>query len=458
MLSVTQNNIKELMMKVAIIGTGYVGLPTGVGLAELGHDVVCIDKDSTKISALNNGQMTLYEDGLAELLNKNRQAGKIKFTQSMEEGVAQADVVLLAVGTPPHPVTKEADLQYIFAAAEELAQYLQGYTVVAVKSTVPVGTGDRVEALIKKVNPQADVDIISVPEFLREGYAVRDFFNPDRIVIGSNSERAKTAMAELYTYFKDKTEILYVNRRSSETIKYASNAFLAVKIHYINEMANFCEQTGADISEVAKGMGLDKRIGNRFLNAGPGYGGSCFPKDTMAMAYIARQHGVNMTIIEDVIRENAARKKQMAHRILEAVQDIPNAKIAVLGLAFKEGTDDCRESPAMEIVSELLSHNANITAYDPQAMTNAQKLLGQKINYADSAYAATDKADVLAILTEWPEFKNLDLNILAQTMAHKNIVDCRNMLDKKQVLAADFTYSCIGYNSQIAQNLLSQAA
>ena len=445
-------------MKIGIIGTGYVGLPTGVGLAELGHDVICIDKDENKIRKLQNGQVTLYEDGLEEMLRKNFVAGKIKFTTSMQEGIENADVVLLAVGTPPHPVTKEADLQYIFAAAEELAQYLQGYTVVAVKSTVPVGTGDKVEALIKETNPTADVDIISVPEFLREGYAVKDFFNPDRIVIGSNSDRAKKVMAEMYDYFADKTEILYVNRRSSETIKYASNAFLAVKIHYINEMADFCEQTGADIAEVAKGMGLDKRIGNRFLNAGPGYGGSCFPKDTMAMAYIARQYGVNMSIIEDVIKENANRKKQMAHRILESVKNVPNAKIAVLGLAFKEGTDDCRESPAMEIISELLANGAKITAFDPQAMENAKKLLGDKISYADNAYETAQNADVLAILTEWPEFKSLDLDKLSQTMAHKNIIDCRNMLDKVQAKDKGFTYSCIGYNSEIAQKYISKAA
>ncbi|MBR1605883.1 MAG: UDP-glucose/GDP-mannose dehydrogenase family protein [Alphaproteobacteria bacterium] len=445
-------------MKVGIIGTGYVGLPTGVGLAELGHDVVCIDKDIAKIKTLQSGKATLYEEGLDELLQKNFSNNKIKFTTSMEEGIKGADVVLLAVGTPPHPVTKEADLQYIFAAAEELAEYLTGYTVVAVKSTVPVGTGDKVETLIKKTNPTADVDIISVPEFLREGYAVKDFFNPDRIVIGSNTERAKKVMAELYSYFADKTEILYVNRRSSETIKYASNAFLAVKIHYINEMANFCEQTGADINEVAKGMGLDKRIGNRFLNAGPGYGGSCFPKDTMAMAYIARQYGVNMSIIENVIKENANRKKQMAHRILETISDIPQARIAVLGLAFKEGTDDCRESPAMDIINELLAHGATITAYDPQAMENAKKILGEKISYAPDAYSATEKADALAILTEWPEFKSLNLNKVSICMKNKNIVDCRNMLNKEQAVALGFNYSCIGYDYHVASKYLKQVA
>lgn len=445
-------------MKIAIIGTGYVGLPTGVGFAELGNDVICIDKDENKIKALQSGQITLYEDGLEALLQKNFRNGKISFTTSMQQGVTDADVVLIAVGTPPHPVTKEADMQYIFAAAEELAQYLNNYTVVAVKSTVPVGTGDKVEALIREQNPSADFDVISVPEFLREGYAVKDFFNPDRIVIGTDSERARAVMAELYSPFADKTPILYVKRRSSETIKYASNAFLAVKIHYINEMADFCEHTGADIAEVAKGMGLDKRIGNRFLNAGPGYGGSCFPKDTMAMAYMARQNGVNMSIIEDVIQENANRKKKMAHRILEAVKDIPNAKIAVLGLAFKEGTDDCRESPAMEIINELLRLGASVTAYDPQAMPNAQRLLGDKIAYAADAYQAMEQADIVALLTEWPAFRELDLSRAAQLLRHKNIVDCRNLLDKERAFALGFNYSCIGYNPDCAKLKRGQAA
>ncbi len=445
-------------MKIAIIGTGYVGLPTGVGFAELGNDVICIDKDENKIKALQSGQITLYEDGLEALLQKNFRNGKISFTTSMQQGVTDADVVLIAVGTPPHPVTKEADMQYIFAAAEELAQYLNNYTVVAVKSTVPVGTGDKVEALIREQNQSADFDVISVPEFLREGYAVKDFFNPDRIVIGTDSERARAVMAELYAPFADKTSILYVKRRSSETIKYASNAFLAVKIHYINEMADFCEHTGADIAEVAKGMGLDKRIGNRFLNAGPGYGGSCFPKDTMAMAYMARQNGVNMSIIEDVIQENANRKKKMAHRILEAVKDIPNAKIAVLGLAFKEGTDDCRESPAMEIINELLRLGASVTAYDPQAIPNAQRLLGDKIAYAADAYQAMEQADIVALLTEWPAFRELDLSRAAQLLRHKNIVDCRNLLDKEQAFALGFNYSCIGYNPDCTKLKRGQAA
>lgn len=431
-------------MKVGIIGTGYVGLPTGVGLAELGNQVTCIDREPSKIEALQAGKITLYEDGLEELFHKNVKAGRIKFTTSMKEGVSSADLVIIAVGTPPHPVTKEADMKYIHAAATELAEHLQGYTVVATKSTVPVGTGDDVEALISKKNPFADFDVVSLPEFLREGFAVHDFFHPDRIVVGANTEKAKAVIKELYKPFEGKTNMLFVKRRSSETIKYASNAFLAIKIHYINEMANFCEKSGADISEVAQGMGLDTRIGNRFLNPGPGYGGSCFPKDTMAMAYMARQNEVEMSLITAAIKGNAERKKQMAGRILDKVKDVKNPKIAVLGLAFKDGTDDCRESPAMDIVGELLLQGADITAYDPKAMGTACGLLGNKISYADDMYACLKDADVLAILTEWNEFKALDLVQAAHLMCHKQIVDCRNLINAEQAAANGFDYQGIG--------------
>lgn len=431
-------------MNIGIIGTGYVGLPTGVGLAELGNNVVCIDKDETKIKALQNGHITLYEDGLEELFNKNLSEGRIRFTTSMKEGIENADLVIIAVGTPPHPVTHEADMKYIHAAANEMAEYLTGYTVIATKSTVPVGTGDVVESIIFEKNPNADFDVISLPEFLREGFAVHDFFNPDRIVVGANSEKAKDLIRNLYKPFENKTNMLFVKRRSAETIKYASNAFLAIKIHYINEMANFCEKTGADIEEVAKGMGLDSRIGPRFLKPGPGYGGSCFPKDTMAMAFMGDKNGVDMTLINAAIKGNTLRKKQMAERILDAVNGIENPRIAVLGLAFKEGTDDCRESPAMEIVSELISRGADIKAYDPKAMGTAKILVGDKIRYADDLYDALDGADVLAILTEWPEFQNLDLERLASIMKTKKIVDCRNILNKDNVAKYGFDYLGIG--------------
>ena len=431
-------------MKIGIIGTGYVGLPTGVGLAELGNDVVCIDREHSKIDRLKAGQLTLFEEGLAELFAKNTASGRLKFTTSMKEGVESADVVLIAVGTPPHPVTKEADMKYIHAAATELAEYLTGYTVVATKSTVPVGTGDDVETLIRKKNPTADFDVVSLPEFLREGFAVHDFFHPDRIVIGANNERACNVIKKLYQPFEGEVPILYVNRRSSETIKYASNAFLAMKIHYINEMADFCEKTGADIYEVAKGMGLDQRIGKAFLRPGPGFGGSCFPKDTNAMAYMGRQNGVNMSLIEAVIAGNERRKMQMAERITATVKDIPNAKIAAWGLAFKNGTDDCRESPAIYIVNGLIDSGATICTYDPKAMENAQNILGDKISYAPDMYKATEGADVLAILTEWEDFKAADLSRLKQVMRTPQIVDLRNMLSPEDAESAGFSYHRIG--------------
>ncbi len=431
-------------MKVGIIGTGYVGLPTGVGLAELGNDVVCIDREASKIEALRAGKLTIFEDGLEDLFKKNVSAGRLTFTTSMKEGVENADLVIIAVGTPPHPVTKEADMKYIHAAATELAEYLQGYTVIATKSTVPVGTGDVVEGLIRKKNPSADFDVVSLPEFLREGFAVHDFFAPDRIVVGANTEKAANLIKTLYKPFEGKTKMLFVKRRSSETIKYASNAFLAIKIHYINEMANFCEKAGADVYEVAQGMGLDNRIGNRFLNPGPGYGGSCFPKDTNAMAYMGRMNGVNLSLIEAAIKGNDARKVEMAERVLEAVRHVPEARIAVWGLAFKNGTDDCRESPAMQIVAELLKHDVRLSVYDPKAIENARKLLGDKVEYADSALQAAKGADVLAILTEWPEFGKVDWLELKQAMRCASIVDLRNMLRPEEARANGFEYQCIG--------------
>lgn len=439
-------------MKVAIIGTGYVGLPTGVGLAELGCQVTCIDKNPKIVDSLNNGKLTLFEEGLEELFQKNVGAGRLKFTTEFKEAISTADVVIIAVGTPPHPVTKEADMQYIHAAAAELAPHLTGYTVVATKSTVPVGTGEAVESIIKKENPFADADVVSMPEFLREGFAIHDFFNPDRIVIGTDSERARKVLKELYKDFADKTHILFVGRRSSEAIKYASNAFLAMKIHYINEMADFCEKAHADISEVALGMGMDSRIGNKFLNPGPGYGGSCFPKDTMAMACMGRKAGVNLSLIENTILKNAERKKQMALRILNAVKDMKDPKIAVLGLAFKGGTDDCRESPAMEILNELLnvrkelsSEKPQIAVYDPKATENAKKMLGESVIYAENAYQACEGADIVAILTEWPEFKVLDLNRIRKLMKTPKILDLRNLLSKDKASELGFDYDCIGF-------------
>ncbi|ECL6334912.1 TPA: UDP-glucose/GDP-mannose dehydrogenase family protein [Campylobacter jejuni] len=431
-------------MRIGIIGTGYVGLPTGVGLAELGNDVICIDREKSKIDALNNGILTIYEDNLEELFHKNVKEGRLKFTTSMQEGIKDADLVIIAVGTPPHPVTKEADMKYIHVAATELADYLTGYTVIATKSTVPVGTGDDIESLISKKNPNAEFDVLSLPEFLREGFAVYDFFNPDRIIVGTNSQRAKAVIEKLYEPFKGKSELLFVSRRSSETIKYASNAFLAIKIHYINEMANFCEKVGADILEVAKGMGLDTRIGNRFLNPGPGYGGSCFPKDTSAMAFMGKQNDIDLTLINAAIKGNEERKNQMSERILNSIKDIKNPKIAVLGLAFKDGTDDCRESPAVDIIFKLLEQKVQICAYDPKAMDLAKQILGDKIDYANSMYEAIKDADVIAILTEWKEFSSLDLKKAYDLLKHKKIIDLRNLIDKNEAIKLGFEYQGIG--------------
>lgn len=416
-------------MKVTVIGTGYVGLPTGVGLAELGNDVICLDVDEKKINALKSGKVTIFEEGLEELFEKNTKTGKVTFSTSFAESIPQADLIIIAVGTPPHPITKEADMKYIKAAAEELAKHLSGYTVVAVKSTVPVNTGTMVETIIRRQNPNADCDVISLPEFLREGFAVQDFFNPDRIIVGANTERARNLIAELYAPFKDKCQILYVSRQSSETIKYASNAFLAMKIQYINEMADFCETSGADIYEVAKGMGLDSRIGAKFLTPGPGYGGFCFPKDTNAMAYMGKFNGIDLSLIETTIKSNERRKINMAKRILDMVEDIKSPTIAVLGSAFKGGTDDCRESPALQIIEIMLAHDVKIRLYDPQAMENTRAILGDMITYHSSAYEAIGGADALAVLTDWQEFKSLDLTKIKQLMTRPQIADYRNIFD-----------------------------
>lgn len=443
-------------MQIAIIGTGYVGLPTGVGLAELGHKVTCIDLDPDKIAKLQAGGVTLYEDGLAELLEKNRKAGRINFTTSIDTGTRNADIVMIAVGTPPHPVTHEADLKYLYAAATELAPCLKHYTVIATKSTVPVGTGDSIEALISKHNPQAEFDVISLPEFLREGFAVHDFFNPDRIVVGANTQRAKDIVQKLYEPLlthSPQTQMLFVNRRSSETIKYASNSFLAIKLHFINEMADFCEKTGANIYEVAAGMGSDKRIGPKFLNPGPGFGGSCFPKDTLAITFMAQQYDVNLSLIQATIDGNRTRINNMAKRILNVLpKDESEPSIGILGLAFKNGTDDCRFSPAMRIIEHILNQNPHVKlrVFDPKAMDNARKLLASHISrviFCENMDDVCVNADVLAVLTEWPDFKSLDLSQAKSKLRHPYIIDCRNIIDQAEALKLGYQYQGIGIPS-----------
>lgn len=431
-------------MKVTVIGTGYVGLPTGTGLAELGNEVICLDIDEKKINTLKSGKVTIFEEGLEELFQKNTQNGRLTFSTSFAESIPNADLVLIAVGTPPNPITKEADMKYIKAAAEELAKHLSGYTVVAIKSTVPVNTGDAVENIIRRTNPTADFDVISLPEFLREGFAVHDFFNPDRIIVGANSERARKVIAELYKPFETKSTILYVSRQSSETIKYASNAFLAMKIQYINEMADFCETSGADIYEVAKGMGMDSRIGAKFLVPGPGYGGFCFPKDTNAMAYMGKFNGVDLSLIETTIKSNERRKINMAKRILDMVAEIKTPVVAVLGSAFKGGTDDCRESPALQIIEIMLAHDVKIKLYDPKAMANTKAILGDMVTYCNSAYDAIGGADILAVLTDWPEFKLLELEKIKTLMKRPQIADYRNVFDIQSARNLGFEIKSLG--------------
>ena len=412
-------------MKVAIIGTGYVGLPTGAGLASLGHEVCCVDCLREKVEKLRAGQVTLFEEGLEELLKSGLESGRLTFTEDMAQGVRGAQLILLAVGTPPDRRTGQADLRYLFGAVKEVAPFLPSEAVVAVKSTVPVGTGDEVENRIRKTNPKARVEVISLPEFLREGYAVHDFFHPVRIVVGTQSQKARELIQELYAPLPNATKFLFVARRSSEAIKYASNAFLAVKIHYINEMADFCEAAGANIHEVAQGMGLDSRIGPAFLKPGPGYGGSCFPKDTKAIEHMARKLGVELSLIRAAIKGNKKRRENMAQRILKEVEDISSPKIAIWGLAFKEGTDDCRESPAVEIVQCLASNHVDVCVYDPQAMTTARRILGDTVTYAPDMYSAAQGADVLVILTEWPQFDAADWKRVASGLRSRHILDFR---------------------------------
>lgn len=440
-------------MQIAIIGTGYVGLPTGVGLAELGHQVICVDQDDAKIEKLQSGEVTLYEEGLSELLSKNQKSGRISFTKSMQQALINAELVIIAVGTPPHPLTHEADLKYLYAAASELAPYLSRYTVIATKSTVPIGTGDSIEQLIRKHNPQANFDVISLPEFLREGFAVYDFFHPDRIVVGSNSQKASDLIKELYAPLLEsnpQTKMLFVNRRSSETIKYASNSFLAIKLHFINEMADFCEKTGANIYEVAEGMGLDQRIGPKFLNPGPGFGGSCFPKDTLAITFMSHQYDVNLSLIQATIDGNRNRINSMAKRILDILpKDEHEPVIGVLGLAFKNGTDDCRFSPAMRIIEHILNQNPNVKMqlFDPKAMDNARELMSShqsRVTFCEDMEQVCNQADVIAVLTEWPEFKSLDLKKIATNMRHLNIFDCRNIIEPQTAKDSGFNYQGIG--------------
>ena len=429
-------------MKLAVIGTGYVGLVSGACFSEFGFDVTCIDKDAAKIDSIQSGVMPIYEPGLDDLVARNVAAGRLHFTTDMGPAVAAADAVFIAVGTPTRRGDGHADLSYVFGAAAEIATHLQGYTVVVTKSTVPVGTGREVEKVIRETNPQADFDVASNPEFLREGAAIGDFMRPDRVVVGAGSDRAQDMLRALYLI---ETPVLMTSLETSELIKYASNAFLAVKISYINQMADLCERVGADVHDVAKGMGLDKRIGSKFLHPGPGYGGSCFPKDTLALVRTAEDHSANIGIVNEVVAYNERRKLSMADRVVAAAGGSVEGKlIAVLGLAFKPETDDMRDSPALDIIPALTAAGAVIRGYDPKSMNEARHLLPVATEYADSAMACLKDADIAVIITEWNEFRALTASHYLNAMSGSTLVDLRNVYHPDDMRAAGLTYQSIG--------------
>lgn len=432
-----------------MIGTGYVGLVSGVCFADFGHDVVCVDKDPAKIDVLNAGGVPIYEPGLAELVAKNVKAQHLSFTTKTKSAVKNADAVFIAVGTPSRRGDGHADLSYVYAAAKEIAGLLTGYTVIVTKSTVPVGTGDEVESIIRKtrpdLKPSIDFDVVSNPEFLREGAAISDFKRPDRVVVGTNSEKARAVMRNLYRpLFINETPIVFTNRRTSELIKYAGNAFLATKITFINEMSDLCEQVGANVQEVSRGIGLDGRIGKKFLHAGPGYGGSCFPKDTLAVVRTAQEAGTPLKIIEAVVAVNDARKEKMADKVIEGVGGKIHGKtVAVLGLAFKPNTDDMRESPAISIINKLAAKGAQIRAFDPEAMDEARGQLPD-IAYCANAYECIDGADALVIITEWDQFRALDFNRVKSLMVEPVLIDLRNIYNPVRMAELGFAYISVG--------------
>ncbi|ACS39664.1 UDP-glucose dehydrogenase family protein [Methylorubrum extorquens] len=432
-------------MRIAMIGSGYVGLVSGACLADFGHEVVCIDKDPGKIAALNEGRMPIYEPGLDALVAENVRAKRLTFSTDLKPAVAQAQAVFIAVGTPSRRGDGFADLSYVYAAAREIAEALTGYTVVVTKSTVPVGTGDEVERIIREARPDIDVGVASNPEFLREGAAIDDFKRPDRIVIGAEDPRAVAVMQEVYRpLYLNAAPILLTGRRTAELTKYAANAFLATKITFINEIADLCEQVGANVQEVARGIGLDNRIGGKFLHAGPGYGGSCFPKDTLALVKTAQDYGTPVRIVETVVAVNDQRKRAMARKVIAACGgSVRGKRVALLGLTFKPNTDDMRDAPSLSIIAGLQDAGAQIVAYDPEGMEQARPLL-QGVAYAEDAYACAEGADALVIVTEWNAFRALDLARLKGLMRAPVLVDLRNIYAPAETERHGFTYSGIG--------------
>jgi UDPglucose 6-dehydrogenase len=428
-----------------MIGTGYVGLVSGACMADFGHHVVCVDKDTEKIEKLGRGEIPIYEPGLHDLVGANVRQGRLKFTTNLGETVRTAEAVFIAVGTPSRRGDGHADLAYVQEAAREIAAALEGFTVVIVKSTVPVGTGDEVERIIAEAAPKKDAAVASNPEFLREGAAIHDFKHPDRIVVGADDDRAREIVAEIYRPLSlNLPPILYTSRRNAELIKYAANAFLATKITFINEIADLCEKVGGDVQEVARGIGLDKRIGSKFLHSGPGFGGSCFPKDVRALIKTAQDYDVPLRILEAVASVNETRKRAMARKVAVTFTDGVRGKtIAVLGLAFKPNTDDMREAPSVPLIAALQDMGARVRAFDPASMDQAKAVL-ENVTYGDSAYACADGADALVIATEWDEFRALDLERLRKLMKHPVIVDLRNIYPPEEISRFGFDYSCVG--------------
>lgn len=433
-------------MKVAMIGSGYVGLVSGSCFSEFGADVTCIDVDSTKIKRLNQGIIPIYEPGLEDIVKNNVKQGRLKFTDQYADVIEESDLIFIAVGTPSRHGDGHADLSYVYQAAKDIAPHLKNYTVIVDKSTVPVGTARNVKRIISEVNPGADFDVASNPEFLREGAAISDFMRPDRVVIGVESERALQLLRELYRPLNlIETPIIATDLESAELIKYASNAFLATKISFINEMSMLCEAVGADVHAVAKGMGLDGRIGRKFLHVGPGFGGSCFPKDTKALVRIAQENGVSSRIVEAVMEVNEAQKARMINKIRRALDgNIAGKVIAVIGLTFKPGTDDMRDAPALSILPKLVEGGAIIRAHDPHGMNEARKLLPEKVEFVEHLYDIFIGADAVVLLTEWNEYRGLDLKRIKNAMRSNRFIDLRNVYVPAQMQMEGFDYHCVG--------------
>ena len=436
-------------MRITMIGTGYVGLVSGACLSDVGHEVICVDKDQRKIDALKQGVMPIYEPGLDALIARNAAAGRLSFTTDLTPAVDGADAVFIAVGTPSRKADGHADLSYVYGAAKEIAEAVTGPVVIVTKSTVPVGTGDEVERIVRDANPNAEFAVVSNPEFLREGAAIEDFMKPDRVVIGTDDARGREVMQRIYAPFENEgAPLLFTARRTSELIKYAANAFLSIKITFINEVADLCEAVGADVRDVSRGIGLDNRIGAKFLNAGPGYGGSCFPKDTLALLKTAEDYASPIRVVDVVVQVNEARKRAMGRKVLKTMGGDPRGKtVAILGLTFKPNTDDMREAPSLSIIRALQDSGCNIRVHDPEGEEQARQLLSD-VFFAGDAYEAAEGADAIALVTEWDDYRRLDLKRLAEVMATPVFVDLRNVYRRGEVEAAGFTYEAVGRGAQ----------